>query len=75
MGSDVTGFSQSVESKSDKRSTELHHHSFNPEEISALSTAAAGRRSFILILKRSLFNEFLTRLSKTLLLTLLIATR
>ena len=36
MGSDVTGFSQSVESKSDKRSTELHHHSFDPEEISIL---------------------------------------
>ena len=36
MGSDVTGFSQSVESKSDKRSTELHHYSFDPEEISIL---------------------------------------
>ena len=45
MGSDVTGFSQSVESKSDKRSTELHHHSFEPEEISILLLFQLGASS------------------------------
>ena len=72
MGSDVTRFSQSVESKSDKRSTELHHHSFEPEEISLFCCCLNCCWSTELHLDPEEISILL--LSKTLLLTLLIAT-